>query len=147
MENYKKMYEKAFAKAKDLHDNHALGMPFIYETCEKIFPELKESEDERIRREIIKHFEDRKRRFIEMEEYMKPSDFPSDELQLCQNALTWLEMQGEQRPVRSENTDAFIDKAIEWIRIHWREYVWTTDNGIPHFGRWEKDFEKAMKGH
>ena len=54
--DYKKKYEEAFKKAKDLHDNHALGMPFIYETCEKIFPELKESEDERIRKELIRAF-------------------------------------------------------------------------------------------
>ena len=53
MKDYKKKYEDALKKAKDLHDNHALGMPFIYQTCEQIFPELKESEEDRIRKEII----------------------------------------------------------------------------------------------
>ena len=28
MENYEKKYKDALKKAKDLHDNHALGMPF-----------------------------------------------------------------------------------------------------------------------
>lgn len=50
--DYKKLYEEALERARDLHDNHALGMPFIYQTCEDIFPVLKESEDERIRREL-----------------------------------------------------------------------------------------------
>lgn len=51
--DYKKKYEEALERAKNLHDNHALGKPFIYKTCEDIFPELKESEDERIRKDII----------------------------------------------------------------------------------------------
>lgn len=38
-----------------------------------------------------------------------------------------------------------IERAIIWLKENWREYVWTTDNGIPHFGHWENDFCKAME--
>lgn len=38
-----------------------------------------------------------------------------------------------------------IERAIKWLKEHWREYVWTTDNSIPHFGHWERDFRKAME--
>lgn len=38
-----------------------------------------------------------------------------------------------------------IERAIKWLKEHWREYVWTTDNNIPHFGHWERDFRKAME--
>lgn len=38
-----------------------------------------------------------------------------------------------------------IERAIIWLKENWREYVWTTDNGIPHFGHWENDFRKAME--
>ena len=38
-----------------------------------------------------------------------------------------------------------IERAIKWLKENWREYVWTTDNGIPHFGHWENDFRKAME--
>ena len=38
-----------------------------------------------------------------------------------------------------------IERAIKWLKKNWREYVWTTDNGIPHFGHWENDFRKAME--
>jgi len=38
-----------------------------------------------------------------------------------------------------------IEKAAAWLKANWRDYVWTTDNGIPHFGLWENDFRKAME--
>jgi len=38
-----------------------------------------------------------------------------------------------------------IERAVEWLRENWRNYVWTTDNGIPHFGHWENDFRQAME--
>ena len=37
-----------------------------------------------------------------------------------------------------------IDKACEWLKEHWREYVWLTDNDIIHFGHYEHDFKKAL---
>ena len=53
IEQKAKAYDEALEIAKDLHDNHALGMLFIYETCEQIFPQLKESEDERVVRDLV----------------------------------------------------------------------------------------------
>ena len=38
-----------------------------------------------------------------------------------------------------------VERAIVWLKENWREYVWTTDNGISHFGHWENDFRKAME--
>lgn len=43
-------------------------------------------------------------------------------------------------------TDAFIEKASEWFKNNWREYVNTDKDGIVCFGHWEKDFRKYMKG-
>lgn len=48
MEDYKKKYEDAFERAKVINPGTA-----DYEVVVKIFPELKESEDERIRKELI----------------------------------------------------------------------------------------------
>ena len=53
--DYKKLYEEALERARDLHDNHPLGQPLTWTICEKIFPELRESEDEKIRKEIISY--------------------------------------------------------------------------------------------
>ena len=52
MENYKQKYEQAFERAKDMYEQGI--MP---ERIEYIFPELKESEDERIRKELIMFLE------------------------------------------------------------------------------------------
>ena len=37
-----------------------------------------------------------------------------------------------------------IDKACEWIRNNWRNYVYQDRDGIFHFGHWESAFRKAM---
>ena len=38
-----------------------------------------------------------------------------------------------------------IEKAAEWIRSHWREYINGPDkDGCISFGHWENDFKQAM---
>ena len=37
-----------------------------------------------------------------------------------------------------------IDKACEWLKNNWREYVNQDRDGIILFGHWECDFRKAM---
>lgn len=56
--DYEKKYKEALRRAKDLYDNHALGKPFICKTCEDIFPELKESEDEQYRKWVLEYLYD-----------------------------------------------------------------------------------------
>ena len=39
-----------------------------------------------------------------------------------------------------------IDRAAEWFRTHWREYIMGPDaDGCVGFGHWENDFKKAME--
>lgn len=40
---------------------------------------------------------------------------------------------------------AMIDKACEWLKNNWREYVYQDGDCIVHFGHWESDFRKAME--
>lgn len=57
MENYEKMYKEAFDRAKFLKENaDNVGTKDISYTFEYIFPELKESEDEMIRKGIMEYF-------------------------------------------------------------------------------------------
>ena len=37
-----------------------------------------------------------------------------------------------------------IDKACEWIRNNWRNYVYHDRDGEISFGHWESDFRKSM---
>ena len=44
-----------------------------------------------------------------------------------------------------DSTDAFIEKACEWLKDNWRKHVWLDGDNIIHFGLWENDFRKAME--
>ena len=87
-----KSYDKALKVIKECNPDEN-GFITIYP--QEIFPELKESEDEKIRKEIILHFRDKKEKLENMKEYSNPNNFPFDEMRLCQNAITWLEKQGK----------------------------------------------------
>ena len=38
-----------------------------------------------------------------------------------------------------------IEKACEWLKNNWREYVNQDRDGMILFGNWEYDFRKAME--
>ena len=38
-----------------------------------------------------------------------------------------------------------IDKACEWLKNNWREYVNQDRDGMILFGHWESNFRKAME--
>ena len=51
--DYKKKYEEALEIAKKIHSGNGIDAPSDWTTLEIIFPELRETEDERIRKELI----------------------------------------------------------------------------------------------
>lgn len=106
MEDYKKKYEDALERAKDLHDNHALGMPFIYETCEQIFPELKESEDEKIRKEIINFIN----KTISFGVKNIDEEFSSKN---CHDWIAWLEKQGKNEEIDEASYRTGIKRVLD----------------------------------
>ena len=38
-----------------------------------------------------------------------------------------------------------IDKACEWLRNNWREYIYQDRDGMILFGHWESNFRKSME--
>ena len=76
-------YEEALEKARKFFESNA--SPEQKSCLQNIFPELAESEDERIRKAIIKHFK-------VGTEYVSFSGFSKSEV------INWLEKQGEQKP-------------------------------------------------
>ena len=87
--NYQQKYEEALARAKKIHDKTV----FDYDRgmMEDLFPELKESEDERIRSFLI--------------DYIKACRWTEEKdqgLPLKEDVLAWLEKQGEQKPTDEE---------------------------------------------
>ena len=45
----------------------------------------------------------------------------------------------------TEQKDIDIEKACEWLKNNWREYVNQDRDGMILFGHWESDFRKAME--
>lgn len=104
-----KAYDKAIERAKKSYGNRI---------AEEIFPELKENEDEKIRKEIISilrnaYWTSNKNRFNEL--------------------VVWLEKQGEQNPCM-----------IQWKGDNLKEVIDFTGKD-KNFGKWFKSFEEYEK--
>ena len=74
----------------------------LREALQELVPELAESEDERIRKEMI--------HFLEIEK----NQMTPEQCSACENRwIAWLEKQGEQKPVEWSEDDEFHLKSIE----------------------------------
>ena len=82
--NYEKKYKEALERAKEVLNNEDVERT----TMEYLSPELKESEDERIREELKHYLEVIRCQTHSDEEYIN-----------CNHFLAWLEKQGEQKSV------------------------------------------------
>lgn len=86
--NYEEKYKAALERAKKLYkEAKANEYTSDMEDYETIFPELAESEDESIRKEII--------HFLEIEKGQMTPEQYSD----CENWFAWLEKQKEQKAI------------------------------------------------
>lgn len=91
--NYEQKYKEALERARVYH----MGGSISAHIAEVIFPELAESEDERIRQELIEHIKANYEA-----DYVLFKKFSPDDV------IAWLEKQGERRSL-----DA--DKVIKWL--------------------------------
>lgn len=103
MEDYKQKYEEAIARMNKWVEGSEIIEP--KEVAEFVFPELKESEDERIRKEII--------------EYLEQSQFGEEHYQIdddiVRGYIAWLEKQGEQKLYVNDNAKEMFIKALERV--------------------------------
>ena len=91
-----KAYDEALERARALNNGKDVDVEAGTTTCEYIFPELKESEDEKIK-ELLKHYlEVRRCQTKDNEEYIN-----------CNHFLAWLE---KQESVEETPQDVFYSK-------------------------------------
>ena len=101
-----KAYDEALEKARKINSGEGIPAPPDWTICEVLFPELKESEDEKIRKEIIKIIrffygsslsckplvsEDDMLAWLEKQGQVKESEIPQQENKTCEensNSLT-----------------------------------------------------------
>ena len=113
MANYEEKYKNALSQAKQAIDN--IPDKSFAEWLQNIFPELKESEDEKIRKVLIKYLKERLH-----------SGF-NEEVRICNDGIAWLEKQGEQKP--TDNVEPKF-KVGDWIvepREDEPDYLWHID--------------------
>ena len=91
MEDYEKKYKEALEKANSAYkdeDRH------LKATLGKIFPELKESEDEKIRKDIIAFIKENyssAKRWIAWLEKQKPVELAKDDLSTLENWIGYIQ--------------------------------------------------------
>lgn len=98
--DYEKKYKEALERAREFYNNEECRVGMTPVDLEDIFPELKESEDERIRKALITYFQ----------------NFPYVGIESAgtnaKEVLAWLEKQGEQKSVGKEELKF---KAGDWV--------------------------------
>lgn len=100
IEEKAKAYDEALKRAIKHHDKDGLTLE-QYETIDIIFPELKEEENEKIKKDLIHYFSDG-------EEFLCLCSFSREEI------IDWLEKQGEQ-------IDTLKTKEVDFEK-EWEEY-------------------------
>lgn len=94
--DYKKEYEQAIERAKGIYYETIVPTPTAKGTCEYIFPELRENEDEKLREQVV---------------------YAINQLHVCEctknKLLAWLEKQGEMKPQSNSALEVWKDMRLE----------------------------------
>lgn len=121
--DYEKKYKEALERARNLHkDAIDMGENIRAKQCEIIFPELKENEDERIRKALIRFHK---------------STIDIDGIKGA-DVIAWLEKQGEQNSVWSEEDDAHVNSLLKRLEGLCRNEFTTTRFAINEDEDWLK---------
>ena len=133
MDNYEQKYKEALKKAEAFYYSATTEPISEREVLANIFPELKESEDERIMKNIIIAL---KSQNDELEDFYKSHNTSESEL------VAWLENQGEQKELKkieqesiwSEEDEEFLRRAIN-----------TTQDNYPVTANWLKSLKQRIR--
>lgn len=117
--NYKKKYKKALERAKDFMNGE---VHYALRRGENImcwiFPELRESEDERIRKWLIR----------DIKQSLDDGVYNDESIDSAKEALAWLEKQGDShKPTWSEEDERMIESIIRHLESQ-KNYQTNTTN-------------------
>ena len=115
--NYEEKYNEALKRARaNYKADKEMGFLESCDMLELIFPELAESEDERIRKWIAS--------------YIHHGVFTEEEHPMALKAVEWLEKQQEQKPEWSEEDEKMKERLI--TRLNWITHNTRTDGTSPN---------------
>lgn len=165
MENYEHKYREAFERAKKLQktcDSQA-----VIGWCEYIFPELAESEDERIRKELIELVRNHARLSISgkmvawLEKQGEHANFRNKiqigdkvtcnedgvlvNLSQLERVAKPSEKQGKQNPSWSEEDEKMCQETIDWFEKKCFPYALENDNPAKESIKWLKSLKDRVQ--
>lgn len=107
IEEKAKRYDEAIEKLRSLHDDYDTISTLIdiKEELEHVFPELKESEDEKIRKALLTGL-------IDCRDGLWLSNFGGIPIDDC---IAWLEKQGEHKPTWNEEDEEMLNYALDMV--------------------------------
>jgi uncharacterized protein with gpF-like domain len=122
-EDKAKRYDEAIEKAKNcLKDGTITNIAISY--IETIFPELQESDDEKIRKELLEHCKNQAKPYIQT----------GNKCPQIQSWIAWLEKQGEHHIACSEEQMKVLDEVLNFAANHenpyWNNYIFETLNNF-----------------
>ena len=118
---------------KTVKNNWPEGRLMLQEALQTLIPELNESEDERIRKELI--------RLFQSENTESYGEFTNKQL------VAWLEKQGGQKPAWSEEDESGFGDAMWAIKQAMSIAKDENDMGnLWYAERWIKSIKERMKG-
>ena len=146
MDTYEKKYKEALERASNLHkDAVEMENNMTTKTCEVIFPELAESKDERISREITEFLVD-----FNNGEYEMPNENTTD------SWLSWQQKQGKSDDIiaeraRTEKQRVLVTESdgvanIDWDTRSIQDVKLLLEYGLDYIKKLEKQSDKAQKG-
>ena len=113
--DYEKAYKEALTKSKEFYELcKKCGAKDTKEFLEDVFPELQESENEKIRKGLIENFK------WFCGDYPETTKWGKDDDLLVKDILAWLEKQGEKKPIMNVPTREVI-LAIWDLGNEWKE--------------------------
>lgn len=131
--DYEKKYKEALANARQEYTT--TENVERKQWLEELFPELAESEDEKIRRNIIAA--------LKGEGYY--------DCDLTNECIAWVEKQGEQNPTWSDEDEKMSENILSHLREYYvqkKGYPYVADLNSPEMEefRWLKSLKDRMKG-
>lgn len=106
---------------KIVKSHYPANKQMLNEALEFLIPELKESEDEKIRKDLITFLD-------EIWHLGKNADFDKWDKSDCSNWIAWLEKQGEQKPVEwSEYDEHKVKDIIYFLNSAKKHYASTVE--------------------
>ena len=123
--DYKEKYERSLERAKKLHET--CDSQAVVGWCEYIFPELKESKDERIRKALIENFKWYCGDFLETTKWGK------DDNLLVKDIIAWLEKQDSQILANSCETCKDEQKLFDYESVNIQQKDFAPKADMPRY--------------